>query len=847
MEDIVQYACDCLQGYEGSNCQIDIDECGPEGVCSNGGECSQNTDTPGYICVCVEGYFGRNCERHCTPCPAGWRQVTNCGVLEEVHGIRQAVNRRCDMCPAQCGQEWDCGAEGNEARYDLYSVGDDCLPCRPPDVVHPDRSACTRCLPGWILENGASNCTRCSDRGPRMYAQSETACAECVWPRVVSQAGTECHLCSPGQGIDNSTSSCTACEGRDRLGRNANDTKIHYSEGGQCVECVYPYVILDGDRTACKSCPNNEEPNVDRLGCSTCGENSYSESGLCHVCHSPNRISKGNTCRPPYICPIGTHCSINQTLAGGCEKNSDCTACPVGHISTIDGTCEQCDTDVQGKYLKVANDLQSDCMSCSSGKMPAIDGSRCVACPENSFSTHGIACEDCLEPNVVDELQRSCTRCPAGTGPSLDRTSCNQCEIGKYSTRKTGQCMSCGSQVNNTDNTACSDCPLPGQLAVDGQCVCAAGFYRAKWNDGPDSTGNAFGSDHWRAFACYDHLTIKDYSRSDFTNRRGDELNDTSQPDDVCMSCEDLPCIECSAGGAVTIRPKYALSMSLYRALDSAGSSTFERTATRQIPVFRCHLNDTACTGKFEQPCVDGYTGFLCDTCNEYHKKVRIPDKQFMEYKQMCNKTGHMCWARDVEMNSLQQYCAPFDHQLSREGHTLFDGDTDCISGRTWGLKWYIPLLAGFALVSALYIIAGNSAGAHTLTVFVIVAKITMCIGQIFAQLPELFAVTYPAKFMWILMIIQMSLLHWLSLLDVGCVDYFDQFKLACTFPLWLLFLIAALQLVLEHVDKFCIRLSPLDMAYQQKHVQHILGLAARTTAMNFATIFLVYPQVSLV
>lgn len=59
-------------GYEGPNCEIDIDECA-EQPCENGGECFERSDpshweldwelsfvdAAGYICQCQPGFAGR--------------------------------------------------------------------------------------------------------------------------------------------------------------------------------------------------------------------------------------------------------------------------------------------------------------------------------------------------------------------------------------------------------------------------------------------------------------------------------------------------------------------------------------------------------------------------------------------------------------------------------------------------------------------------------------------------------------------------------------------------------------------------------------------------------------------
>ena len=53
------YQCQCMSGWTGDNCEIDINEC-ISAPCMNGGTC-QNT-LGSYMCTCQAGFTGNNCE-----------------------------------------------------------------------------------------------------------------------------------------------------------------------------------------------------------------------------------------------------------------------------------------------------------------------------------------------------------------------------------------------------------------------------------------------------------------------------------------------------------------------------------------------------------------------------------------------------------------------------------------------------------------------------------------------------------------------------------------------------------------------------------------------------------------
>lgn len=61
------YLCDCLEGFTGSNCQTNPDDC-VDNTCQNGAECVDGLGN--YTCRCAAGYEGERCETDVDDCAA---------------------------------------------------------------------------------------------------------------------------------------------------------------------------------------------------------------------------------------------------------------------------------------------------------------------------------------------------------------------------------------------------------------------------------------------------------------------------------------------------------------------------------------------------------------------------------------------------------------------------------------------------------------------------------------------------------------------------------------------------------------------------------------------------------
>lgn len=64
-DELNRYRCTCTYGFNGSNCENDINWCSSN-PCQNGGNCIDGVES--YSCSCYEGFHGKNCDLYVNEC-----------------------------------------------------------------------------------------------------------------------------------------------------------------------------------------------------------------------------------------------------------------------------------------------------------------------------------------------------------------------------------------------------------------------------------------------------------------------------------------------------------------------------------------------------------------------------------------------------------------------------------------------------------------------------------------------------------------------------------------------------------------------------------------------------------
>ncbi|XP_078733358.1 uncharacterized protein LOC144947866 [Lampetra fluviatilis] len=209
---IARYICTCVEGTQGLNCEINLDDCSSR-PCQNGGTCEDGINS--YDCVCVPGFIGTNCETdvdECasSPCRNGARCDNNvnayaCECLPGYAGtncetdIDECASRPCQN-GARCTDavaSYSCacllGFSGVDCEIDI----DECAssPCYNGGrcLNEANRWRC-ECLPGFLGDHCETDVDECASSPCRNGGRCVDSTNEYSCRCPAGYAGTNCEI-----------------------------------------------------------------------------------------------------------------------------------------------------------------------------------------------------------------------------------------------------------------------------------------------------------------------------------------------------------------------------------------------------------------------------------------------------------------------------------------------------------------------------------------------------------------------------------------------------------------------------------------------------------------------------
>ena len=123
-------------------------------------------------------------------------------------------------------------------------------------------------------------------------------------------------------------------------------------------------------------CADGTGPNANQTGCEPCAGATYSTTGTCQPCPSPNSVDLRHTkCSAPFRCPDArTFCAT----AADCAAQR-CQRCPSGSVAKADGAVQRC--ECQPNMGELFTPGQTAC-DCKPGFYSPGPNSTCVSCAE---------------------------------------------------------------------------------------------------------------------------------------------------------------------------------------------------------------------------------------------------------------------------------------------------------------------------------------------------------------------------------------------------------------------------------------------------------------------------------
>jgi len=213
IDGVGNYTCSCTNGWTGRLCDLDKDEC-EDRPCKNGGACSQTEEPGDYSCECLEEYKGKNCEelkvKTCEqqPCLSG-------GTCIDETSSGSSDQYRCD-----CAQ----GYEGLNCENQIDYCQKLSVKCKNGGTCTSDFSSFSydcQCLPGFTGKHCEVNIDECASTP----CKNDGACEDLINTYLCDCSGTgfegatceininECATLSPcqNQGRCNDTSGDYTC------------------------------------------------------------------------------------------------------------------------------------------------------------------------------------------------------------------------------------------------------------------------------------------------------------------------------------------------------------------------------------------------------------------------------------------------------------------------------------------------------------------------------------------------------------------------------------------------------------------------------------------------------------
>ncbi|XP_052803968.1 uncharacterized protein LOC128234050 isoform X2 [Mya arenaria] len=514
--------CVCNSGWQGVNCDADIDECDTPNVCNDANKECANT-IGSYTCSCRSGYNKdangtcldvnecesdqlNTCEQTCTNSPGSFVCSCNTGYnVDPGNALRCVDYDECDAGVSGCQQKclnsvgrFSCecyfGYRLNEDRKTCYQVQDVCAAefpdfgCSHICKVENQQAFCL-CETGYELSTDNKTCIDINE-----CLRSDSCSDTCT----NKDGGYDC-ACPSGKKLANDERTCTVCD-LNHYGDNCaldcncgiGSSRCDSQTGCVCKSDGWIGAKCDQDTDECAigthNCTGTNEQCRNTPGSFVCQCLPGYQRNTENICEDIEEciIPSLNTCSQQCENVLGSFtCSCHD---GFTESGNSCN--DVNECSTSTHGCGQTCENTIGSYRCTCNDGYrldlTDFKTCipsnvCSNSSYCSDNADCVNIDELDTCTchtgfHFVSgsvtiCEDIKECDSVPCTQLcierigsfECVCNQTGFKLDADATTCIECPQGEYG-------------PNCTESCACIDANTDRCDPIDGTCNCKSGY-----------------------------------------------------------------------------------------------------------------------------------------------------------------------------------------------------------------------------------------------------------------------------------------------------------------------------------------------------------------------------------
>ncbi|XP_078582422.1 uncharacterized protein LOC144865499 isoform X1 [Branchiostoma floridae x Branchiostoma japonicum] len=470
-DDIGGYTCTCQNGWEGTNCDRNIDECASD-PCQNGGICQDGVNS--YTCSCLTGFHGDQCESGQGQDQAVYLTTHDGWSFFKIPVSGQMTNANVKATCEAAGMSYPCH----------YSGGNGCAPhsWTSDCIVYDDAGA--GCVTHWVLSAnlcGDSDAKHCQPLDETFvyipnWRSDDSACGvvqDTLW-------------CAYGANYHNMYAVCAAPTCAKCVHGTCTD-----ANGGYTCTCENGWegTNCDQDINECNNSPCAHGSSIDAIGGYTCTCQNGWEGTNCdqniNECNTSPCVH--GTCTDDiggYTCTCengweGTNCELNH---------DDCASSPCVHGACQDDVASYtccCESGWEG------TNCDQDIDDCASS--PCIHGT----CSDG-YKSYTCSCENGWEGTNCDQDIDDCAPSPCVHGICTDdyMTYICSCENGWTGTN-------CDQEI---DDCASSPC-IHGTCTDDYMnytCSCENGWTGTNCDQvDPDECAS---NPCWLGGTCLDHV-----------------------------------------------------------------------------------------------------------------------------------------------------------------------------------------------------------------------------------------------------------------------------------------------------------------------------------------------------